>query len=322
MTYEGGLPEVPERVVVALRGVHGERGERYLHDLPARLHHLGNLWGLTILGLSDRLSYSIVYRVRTHDGEPAILKLRVPDREAEAETRMLQVYGGRGAVRLLRSAPDEGALLLEELLPGISLASEDEETALCAFCAVWRTLETQAAARLIEAGKRSRAQDVRRDLPTLADWGRAFERYRDRFGVGRGPLPVDLFEQGERVFHRLDGTTAAENVRVLHGDLHHGNILRDGRSWRAIDPKGVVGDRAYEVLPFLREGILRTPRPARALRRRLNGVCRAGGLDPRRVAAWGIGHSVLSAVWSVEDHAHGWEEALEWARLFAAYLDG
>jgi streptomycin 6-kinase len=35
-------------------------------------------------------------------------------------------------------------------------------------------------------------------------------------------------------------------VRVLHGDIHHRNIRQSSRGWLAFDPKGVVGDRAYD----------------------------------------------------------------------------
>lgn len=34
---------------------------------------------------------------------------------------------------------------------------------------------------------------------------------------------------------------------VLHGDVHHGNVLNFGaRGWLAIDPRGLVGERAFD----------------------------------------------------------------------------
>jgi streptomycin 6-kinase len=47
-------------------------------------------------------------------------------------------------------------------------------------------------------------------------------------------------------------TTPDEPQLLLHGDLHHWNILLDeGRGWMAIDPKGVVGASCLEVGCFL-----------------------------------------------------------------------
>ena len=38
---------------------------------------------------------------------------------------------------------------------------------------------------------------------------------------------------------------------LLHGDLHHDNILQNGYGWLAIDPKGFIGDLAFEPAAYL-----------------------------------------------------------------------
>ena len=46
--------------------------------------------------------------------------------------------------------------------------------------------------------------------------------------------------------------SSAGEPMLLHGDLHHYNILAAERQpWLAIDPKGVVGDPVYETGVFL-----------------------------------------------------------------------
>lgn len=44
---------------------------------------------------------------------------------------------------------------------------------------------------------------------------------------------------------------------MLHSDLHHENILSSERGWLAIDPKGVLGKREFEVTAFMRNPIKR-----------------------------------------------------------------
>lgn len=39
--------------------------------------------------------------------------------------------------------------------------------------------------------------------------------------------------------------------RLLHGDFHHGNVLKGPTGWRVIDPKGVWGPLVAEVGPIL-----------------------------------------------------------------------
>ncbi len=38
---------------------------------------------------------------------------------------------------------------------------------------------------------------------------------------------------------------------TLHGDLHHDNVLSSPHGWLAIDPKGTIGERTYEVANLL-----------------------------------------------------------------------
>ena len=55
-------------------------------------------------------------------------------------------------------------------------------------------------------------------------------------------LGIDLAEQA------IADCTTEEPDYLLHGDLHHGNILfDDARGWIAIDPKGLVGLGRLEV---------------------------------------------------------------------------
>jgi streptomycin 6-kinase len=119
-------------------------------------------------------------------------------------------------------------------------------------------------------------------------------------------LPAPVFDRAEHLAERLLATT--RTAVLLHGDLHHANILSGTRApWLAIDPKGVVGDPGAEVGPFLRN-----PRPisARALSRRLDILADELAYDRPRLRDWGIAHAVLSACWSLEDHGSGWHTAI------------
>jgi streptomycin 6-kinase len=91
---------------------------------------------------------------------------------------------------------------------------------------------------------------------------------------------------------------------LLHGDLHHHNVLSSGRGWLAIDPKGVIGPAGYEVGPFL---VNPTPEFARRpdlptlMERRVEILAEHLGLEQRAVRGWGLVYAVLSAWWTIED---------------------
>lgn len=86
---------------------------------------------------------------------------------------------------------------------------------------------------------------------------------------------------------------------VLHGDVHHGNVLDFGaRGWLAIDPKRLHGDRAFDYANLFRNGDVETPKCApERFARRLGVVSEAAGLDRRRVLDWTMAFAGLSSVW-------------------------
>jgi len=147
-------------------------------------------------------------------------------------------------------------------------------------------------------------------FPTVAKWGAGFARLRATYGGATGPLPTDLVQRAEALFAELLNSSA-EPV-LLHGDFHHENILAAQRApWLALDPKGVAGEPAYEVGALMRNP---RPQPAAVLARRADILAEVLGLDRGRLLQWSFAQAVLSAWWSVEDHGHGGENAIEVAR--------
>ncbi|MFD0747010.1 aminoglycoside phosphotransferase family protein [Phytohabitans flavus] len=101
---------------------------------------------------------------------------------------------------------------------------------------------------------------------------------------------------------------------MLHGDLHHDNVLRAEREpWLAIDPHGVVGDPGYEAGPMVynpdpdrREDELLALVPTR-----VEQLADGMGLPIDRVVAWAFVTAVLSEVWNAEDAGQVGTRALD-----------
>ena len=306
---DAGEP-LPEGFVRTVREVWGAAGDAWLAALPALRENCARRWGLTLAPPFPNLSFNYVAPATLVDGTEVVLKAGVPGRELRAEIAALRVFDGRGSVRLVDADPDAGLLLLERLRPGTPLttlageARDDEATAIAA--SVMRGLWRPAPPG--------------HDFPTAADWGRGFERLRARFGGGTGPLPPGPVAEAERLFDTL--LASAAPPVLLHGDLHHDNILESGeQTWRAIDPKGLVGEPAYEVGALLRN--LWADRhahadPARLLQRRAHRLAEELDLDFARVRGWAYAQAILSAVWCLEDGGDGWEGTLALAERLAA----
>lgn len=138
-------------------------------------------------------------------------------------------------------------------------------------------------------------------------------------GGGTGPFPGVLVKTAETLFAELSGSMA--EAVLLHGDLHYANILAaERRPWLALDPKGVVGEPAYEVGALLRNPmpeLLTQRQPGRILKRRADQLAEELGFDRARLLGWGLVQAVLAAWWSVEDRGHGWEPWIACAELLA-----
>ena len=132
-------------------------------------------------------------------------------------------------------------------------------------------------------------------------------------------MPRELIDRAEKAFDRIDRSN--EEDVVLHGDLHHENILLDERSgWLAIDPKGAIGARILEVGRFLQNQLpfsLPLAERARMLRERIRILSEELRETPGRLAAAGLVDCVLSHCWGLEDESTNpeWALGLEHARV-------
>ena len=89
---------------------------------------------------------------------------------------------------------------------------------------------------------------------------------------------------------------------VLHGDLHHGNVLDGGeRDWLAIDPKGLLGERAFDFANIFCNPTHAIAMAPGRLERQLRVVANAARLDELRLLRWIAAYAGLSAAWSMED---------------------
>ena len=111
--------------------------------------------------------------------------------------------------------------------------------------------------------------------------------------------------------------TSTESV-VLHGDLHHDNILQSGDGWKAIDPHGLTGEPCYEVGALLRNPIANLERLPAVFERRIDILTAELGFSTERIRQWSFVQAVLSAWWFYEDgspHEAKRMEKFAWAML-------
>lgn len=295
-----------EKMVKAYAPRYGSQVEEWVQSLPELIARSEAQFGIKAEEPFGNLSFNYIARGSNGEGRPIVLKLALEKEDLAKEMRTLQAYAGRGAVQVLGTDDELGAAVLERAIPGTPLsATLDDNEATEVFCEVFERL------RHPFNGEVEHFQTMRR-------WFEGFVRYRSRYGT-EGPLPEQWVARAEETLEELLATTT-ETV-LIHGDLHHENILRQGDgAWAVIDPKGIVGDIYFETLQYLLNYVDRGGDPDSVLRSRVAIMAERLDLDKRRIAQWGIARGVLEACWAIEDGAD-WREGIEISERFARLLD-
>jgi streptomycin 6-kinase len=286
---------LPPEFVKNIVGIHKEQGVLWLENLPSLLEMLATQWDLEISPPVENLSFNYVAPVR-RDGQELILKIGVPHPELTAEIAALQFYNGHGMVKMLAVDETKGAFLLEKL-PGPMLATlfpdRDAEA-------------TQIAAQVMQRLWRPVPDNKTAPFPHIADWLTGLQNLRPKYGGGTGPFPEAMIVEVERLVPELLATSPGDVL--LHGDLHHYNIMQtqtgDTKSaWCAIDPKGIIGEPAYEMGAFLYNPFEIYTRPdlEDILAKRLAQFSEMLEIDGQRLRNWALVTNVLSCWWNVEE---------------------
>jgi streptomycin 6-kinase len=237
-------------------------------------------WQLTADGEPFETKYKSRLLPVRFEGMAAILKISAGEEERKG-AHLMAWYAGEGAARVL--AHEAEAILLERApcrrnLAEMAKAGEDDDASRI-ICAVAANLHLP------------RVRPPPRTLVPLPIWFRA--------------LAPAAAEHGGVYVKSLASARALlkepRDIVVLHGDLHHDNILDGGeRGWLAIDPKGLIGERDFEFANLFRNPSAELALEPGRMQRQLAIVSEEAGLDPTRLLQWILAYAGLGAAWSIQ----------------------
>ena len=261
--------------------LYGEKGKQWQENLPNLVAQLANTYGLSNLKAVNNLSYNYVLS-GFQEAQPIILKLGLDIDGFKREAAALMAFEGFGVVQIF--SENTGLLILECAVPGISLKSyfpENDDEAI--------NITAKVIKRLHKAPMPSTYA-----FPHIKDWLTTLD--------GDLKIPVQTLQKAREIRDKLL-ITAIPDV-FLHGDLHHDNILQNGNDWVVIDPKGVIGEPAYEVAAFIRNPmpeLLNHADVPNIIHNRVTRFAELLELPSQRILDWCFVQAVLSWVWAIED---------------------
>ena len=241
-------------------------------------HHIKE-WNLTPDGDRFQTHSSLLQPVLYEDLE-CMLKISLTPEEKRGG-KLLEWWNGKGVANVLKS--DEDAILMEKIVSDYSLKSMSlngkDDCSTRIICKVANLLHS--------CNKKSLPE-----LIPLNIWFKDLFLSADRYG--------SLFlKAGEIAASVLENQT---DLTVLHGDLHHDNILFSStKGWVAIDPKGLFGDKAFDYVNILCNPTKEIALSEGRLMKQIKIISQNSGVNINHILKWTIAWAALSAVWLLND---------------------
>lgn len=288
-------------------GAFGNHGALWIESLPRLKQACTQLWNLEELSPIPNMSWGYVAYAR-QGNQLVVLKL-IPDQNTyESEKESLALFSGPGCVHVLGASDAYQALLLGRVLPGTPLL-EAEMT---------EGSKIELYAQLILS--RPLINDV--DLTSFKrceEWLEAIDMVAKQ--THQTVVPKTLLKEAIGLKTMLL-ESASESI-LLHGDLHQENVLIGPESTPyMIDPKGIVGEGAFEVscfnfIPEEKENA----HVREIFKKRVQKLAGLLKLDSDRIEKWVKVRLVLAACWCVQDQISPDRFLKRYQRLFGSRAD-
>jgi len=270
-----------------MEGIYKEEGKKWIFNLPEMVDQLRDHWNLVHITPVDNMTYHFVAKAQTESRQQVVLKIGLDKNVIENEKQSLAFFNGHGAIRLIDYYDICNAMLIDQAIPGCSLKSIYPEQ----FDA---TVKNYSKTMQELHGK---ALPANHSFPHISNWLQAIDL------VSKGKFPNNLIERAIHLKKQL--LSSMPDVKLLHGDLHHDNILQYGNEWISIDPKGVVGEVEFEAAAF---DFLTTSERSNSnnaseiMNERIEYLAKISNLNPQRLMDWVFVRLILMAVWMIEDN--------------------
>ena len=204
-------------------------GEEFCSQAMEYLQIYSDLWQLDSIELIHYFSVNLLFRCHSAIYGDSVLKIGSPwCTEVTEEIHTLMDYNGHHYCKLYAADVDAGVFLIEQMNPGNTLPRENS---IPVFAELFNGLHINPV----------------HEYPTYLDWiDEGIENISAIDGFDHLRLSIN---KAKAMYFEI----AAEytDVKLLHGDIHHENILLGADGYKIVDPKGVVGSHVFDVSRFI-----------------------------------------------------------------------
>ncbi|MCH9644113.1 MAG: aminoglycoside phosphotransferase family protein [Gammaproteobacteria bacterium] len=267
-----------------ISNIYGSPGKQWLQQLPDIIDQLNAYWSLTHVQPVANMNYNYIAKA-LQNNTPVVLKISCDNQSIKDEYKALKHFDGHGSIKVLDIHNELNALLLAQAIPGNSIKTtylNDMEKTILIYADIVNAI---ASRPLINDNHKH-----------VSKWCEAIDRIKD------GDIDQHYIKKAQALRDYLLSTT--ENEYLCHGDLHLENIINHDDKWLSIDPKGVIGEMAFEANAFdlTDKSEWHQENIQEIIIERINLLADTLKLDRERVLAWAFLRTIISAQWFIEDN--------------------
>jgi streptomycin 6-kinase len=265
-----------------ITSIYGTQGQKWLDELPVITSALAKKYNLHGLIPVKNMSFNYVAQ-GYQDARPIVLKLGLDSMALAKEAKCLKAFSNHAGADFLDS--DEHMILMQRAVPGTTLKEyfpAQEKEAIKILCSVIKKLHSSG---IPDNHNYFSLENLLQTLDQRLD------------------IPDCILSKARNLRDSLLSST--HKKVLLHGDLHHDNILKNNDEWLVIDPKGFIGDPAFEPTAFLCN-----PTPELLYEKNSKGIiferiklcAKILGVSEQRIQDWLYVKTALCWAWSLEDN--------------------
>ncbi len=201
--------------------IYGVKGAKFVQDLDLICHEVKTENDIDNLEPVGEWTYHAIYKC-VFNGKDAIVKLGIDYNELLGEINYLENFSD-GIGPIIYKSNQKPAYYIMEYIYGEDLSCLDSENEKCEI--------------FVNILNNLRSADTK-EFKTFIEYQTDL-KYKSKY------ISKDKIDKSLAIINKYYDSS---NLFLLHGDLHHYNIINK----RFIDPKGIIGNKIFELGPFLR----------------------------------------------------------------------
>lgn len=262
--------------------IHGIKGQQWLDSLDAKLNAICKKYGILSLSPVNNMTFNYVASGIINN-KPVIVKYGFNKESLAKEAAAIKAFSNHSGIVHIANEPH--LIIMKQALPGHTIKElfpTHDESATKILCRLLKKLH-QAA------------------IPQNND----FYRLSSLFQVidDCNELPSGILSKARQL--KVELLKKSNKPVLLHGDLHHDNIIKANNSYVVIDPKGFIGDPLYDLTAFIinpMPNLLQNNQASKIIQNRIELCANAFGVSTQDISNWTFLKAVKCWIWCLQDN--------------------